>query len=159
MIEKNYSAIDSGVTNIFEALENIYECACCEGRWAITHDDIKVMVGSLYAIASKYYTELPRDVNGDPISIGDKVKEFGDNNHHVVCGFGKNIEGRFFLFVESSESKDVCIYSDKVILVHDDISREDVHDILVDLIDDIEKDVKNKEKKIYRYVDKIMKLK
>ena len=74
-IEKCFNAINSGITDISEALQNIAECnaAKCAMRQEITHADVETMIGSIAAIADAYYMRLPVDADGVPIHLYDKL--------------------------------------------------------------------------------------
>lgn len=75
-IEKCFNAINHGVTDISEALQNIAECnaAKCAMRQEVTHADVETMIGSIAAIADAYYMRLPRDANNEPIYVGDEIQ-------------------------------------------------------------------------------------
>ena len=89
-IVQNYNAINSGVTDIFQALQNIMECVCAansmhqEPKWS----DFETFVNSIYTIANLYYCRLPVDCNGEPININDTVCKLDDDHCYTVCGIG-----------------------------------------------------------------------
>lgn len=80
-IEKNFNAINSGITDISEALQNIAECnaAKCAMRQEVTHADVETMIGSIAAIADAYYMRLPVDADGVPIHVGDEIQFRNDS--------------------------------------------------------------------------------
>ena len=96
-IEKCFNAINSGITDISEALQNIAECnaAKCAMRQEVTHADVETMIGSIAAIADAYYMRLPVDADGVPIRPDDLMactafdtNDFDGKEHVMAVGNG-----------------------------------------------------------------------
>lgn len=106
-IEKNFNAINSGITDISEALQNIAECnaAKCAMRQEVTHADVETMIGSIAAIADAYYMRLPVDRKSEPWRIGDKFSFAGaDGRKHICTVSGVSDCEVFFYYDEHHDS-------------------------------------------------------
>lgn len=102
-IRKVSTAIESGVTDISAALANIAECNAVRRvtETEVTHGDVETIVGSIAAIADKYYVRLPVDRDGEPVRVGERVRLLHNGDVRTVTGLTMNPSGGWCVSCDS----------------------------------------------------------